>query len=172
MKKVVLIKPEYDDLWFRQKVMSDSESMAYNAGYDVSYSGYHYETGCIDFPKSEWMGFCEKLKNENFFYAYIKDCDSGEFVGYLNFKKDEEGVASMGIVIYSLFRGMGYMRPAMQELIKKARELGVIKLTDSVPLSREGALKVFYDMGFVCKEVVDGIKFGKVDKVAMIELCL
>lgn len=28
--------------------------MSYNKGYDVSYYGYHYDTGCIDFPKEKW----------------------------------------------------------------------------------------------------------------------
>jgi hypothetical protein len=34
--------------------MSDPATMAYNAGVDVAYPGYHRDTGCIDFPEHEW----------------------------------------------------------------------------------------------------------------------
>ena len=55
MKNVSLYVPKIKDFWFRQRCMQDPETMNYNAGYDVCFSGYHYDTGCIDFPKSEWQ---------------------------------------------------------------------------------------------------------------------
>lgn len=38
-----------------KKIQSDPLSMDYNAGYDVSYYGYHYDTGCINFSKEKWV---------------------------------------------------------------------------------------------------------------------
>ena len=60
MKKVTLYIPKVEDLWFRQACMKDPATMSYNAGYDVTYSGYHYDTGCIDFPESEWEFWLNK----------------------------------------------------------------------------------------------------------------
>lgn len=42
------------DLWFQEKLLSDSDTMFYNRDWDVIYEGYHGDTGCVDFPKSQW----------------------------------------------------------------------------------------------------------------------
>lgn len=172
MKKVSLYIPKLEDLWYREKCMSDPDTMSYNAGYDVHYDGYHYETGCIDFPvENHELWYKEKMNNPNFFYAYIKDEETKDWVGYVNFNKNPEtNKATMGIVIESIHQGKGYMRPAMRELIKKAEGKGVFALTDTVPETRENALKVFYDLGFKRVGVIDGMKFNKPEVVAEIEL--
>ena len=64
MKNIILIEPKLEDLWFREECMSDPDTMNYNAGYDVSYEGYHYDTGCIDFPKSKWESWLENNKKK------------------------------------------------------------------------------------------------------------
>lgn len=167
MKSISLFVPAVEDLWFRQECMSDPKTMEYNAGYNVSYSGYHYDTGCIDFPKEaheSWYN--KKLGNSNFYYAYIKDLDLNKFVGYVNFNKDNETLkASMGIVIHSKYRGKGYMRDSVKLLMEEAKNKGVKVLTDTVPINRESALKVFEDLGFV---VVDKYKDKKFDKEEII----
>lgn len=169
--KIELHKPTFDELKFREDCMSDSNTMSYNAGYDVSYEGYHRDTGCIDFPKSKWGAWIEnKLRNPNFFYAYIKDIKKNMFVGYVNFNKNPETkIATMGIVVKSEFRGHGYMRPAIEQLIEKAKEYGVICLTDTVPENRQSALNVFYSLGFVKTRQFVGKKFGNDEIVAVIE---
>ena len=48
------------DSYVKEKLQSDEDTMSYNAGYDVSYFGYHYDTGCIDFPESRWQEMFEK----------------------------------------------------------------------------------------------------------------
>lgn len=171
MKQIKLVRPQLADLWFRRDCMSDPQTMAYNAGYDVSYDGYHYETGCIDFSEEKWGEWYEtKLKNPSFFYAYIQDVDTGDYVGYVNFNKDKTtGKATMGIVIKAEFQGKGYMRPAMQKLILEAEKLGVAALTDTVPESRDHALKVFYSLGFLKVGEFTGKKFNKPEVVAEIE---
>lgn len=170
MKNVKLYVPKVEDLWFREESMSDPKTMEYNAGYDVSYAGYHYDTGCIDFPKEihqTWHD--EKMKNPNFYFAYILDVDTNNFVGYLNFNKFNENTATMGIVMNSKFKGQGYMRPAMIQLFEEAKKRGVEKLTDTVPKVRETALKVFFDLGFVKVSEYVGKKFGKDEIVYSIE---
>ena len=54
MKNIELYIPKLNDYWYEEKIQKDPLSMNYNAGYDVSYCGYHYNTGCIDFPKEKW----------------------------------------------------------------------------------------------------------------------
>lgn len=174
MKKITLHQPKIDELWFRQECMSDPKTMAYNAGYNVCFYGYHYDTGCIDFPKETWNSWHkEKLSDSNFFYAYILDEETKKFVGYVNFKKNPETKkATLGIVVNSKYQGMGYMRPAMNELIKEAKVRGVEALTDTVPVSREKALKVFYDLGFEVVREFSGQKFNKEEKIVEIEKTL
>ena len=48
MKRLNLYVPKLEDYWYEEKIESDPQSMSYNAGYDVNYDGYHYDTGCID----------------------------------------------------------------------------------------------------------------------------
>ena len=171
MKNIELHKPNLNELWFRQECISDPKTMKYNAGYDVSYEGYNRDTGCIDFPKEKWNDWIKnKLNNPNFFYAYILDNDLNQFVGYVNFNKDvKTQKATMGIVIKNDYQGEGYMRPAMNKLIEKAKEYGVVSLTDAVPENRINALKVFYDLGFVKVDEFKTKKFESEEIVAIIE---
>lgn len=171
---VQLHRPSVDELWFRQQCMSDPETMSYNAGYDVSYAGYHYDTGCIDFDKSTWQDWFEtKSKNKNFYYAYIYDKDIDSFVGYVNYNNNPDtNEATMGIVVKSDYHGKGYMRPSLKLLIKTAKANGVKILTDTVPNTRENALRVFFSLGFVKASEYVGKKFNKDELVFMIRKTL
>ena len=170
MKKVNLYVPEVKDLWFRQMVMSDPQSMSYNAGYDVSYAGYHYDTGCIDFPEEKWETWHkEKIASGAIFYAYIQDSETKDFVGYVNYRREGDK-CMMGIVIHSQHQGKGYMRPALTALIDRAKSEGITSICDNVPVSRERALKVFFDLGFEVTSEYMTKKFGKDDPCSDIEL--
>lgn len=46
--------PEYSELWYRQKIMNDPDTMSYNKGYNIDFDGYDKETGCIAFPEQKW----------------------------------------------------------------------------------------------------------------------
>ena len=48
--KIELYVPRPEELGFRQEMMADPDTMSYNAGWEVSFPGYHRESGCIDFP--------------------------------------------------------------------------------------------------------------------------
>lgn len=165
---IELYIPTFNDLWFRELCMSDPKTMNYNAGYNVHFDGYHYDTGCIDFPKEKWQKWIdEKLNNPNFFYAYI--VSKNAFVGYVNFNKNSQtNCATMGIVIKSEHRGKGYMRPAMKKLMEKAKVCGVEYLIDTVPERRTRALKVFYDLGFEKIREYESRKFNEIEYVAEI----
>ena len=70
---IELYIPKVDDYWYEEHIQSDPNSMSYNAGYNVSYYGYHYDTGCIDFPKEKWQETYNRRINENKYFAYIKN---------------------------------------------------------------------------------------------------
>ena len=77
MDELALYVPKLDELWFYRKMMSDPETMSYNANWDVDYKGYHKDTGCIDFPESEWAEWYDYWINSEpeRFFAYIKRLD-------------------------------------------------------------------------------------------------
>ncbi len=57
MKNIELIIPKLEEYSYEQKLESEPKTMNYNAGYKVMYNGYHYDTGCIDFPKKNGKKF-------------------------------------------------------------------------------------------------------------------
>ena len=70
---ITLYKPSLEDLWFRQLMMADPETMSYN----------HAWGGTIPFPKEEWHDWYDFwiVNHENRrYYRYLKD-NSGRFIG-------------------------------------------------------------------------------------------
>lgn len=47
MEQLELYIPKPEDLWFYQRMMSDPETMSYNANWDVEYHGYHRDTAAL-----------------------------------------------------------------------------------------------------------------------------
>ena len=161
-KNLILYIPKIEDYWYEEKLQSDPNTMRYNAGYDVSYYGYHYDTGCIDFPKEKWLESYNKRINDNRFFAYLKDIDSNEFVGYCNYhynKSDDR--YECGILIDYNYRGKGYSKVGLKLLCDKAKENGINELYDTFEIDRENTLKIFESVGF---EVVKNLKWKKFNK--------
>lgn len=65
--------PACKELWYRQKIMQDPDTMNYNKGYNMDFDGYDKETGCIAFPEQEWEDWYDYFieKEPQRFYAYI-----------------------------------------------------------------------------------------------------
>ena len=86
MNRLELHVPTIEELDYRQKIMSDPETMSYNKGYDLGFDGYHSDTGCINFPESEWQDWYEYFVGyePERFYAYIKRKADGAFIGEVN----------------------------------------------------------------------------------------
>ena len=105
MKNITLYVPLLEDYWYEQKIQADPLSM----GYDVSYYGYNYDTGCIDFPEERWKEIYDRRIRENRYFAYIKDNDIDDYVGYVNYHYNKnDNRYECGIVIESKYRGKGY----------------------------------------------------------------
>ena len=158
---IILVKPELDEYWYEQKLQSDPETMSYNAGYDVSYYGYHYDTGCIDFPKDKWEDTYNKRIRENKYFAYIKDETLNEYVGYVNYQYNKsDDRYECGVVIEASKRGNGYAKEGLKLLCAEAKKNGITSLYDNFEMDRPNTLKVFEDVGFKIVERTSWKKFG------------
>ena len=152
MDELELYIPKREDLWFYQQMMSDPETMSYNAGWDVDYAGYHRDTGCIDCPDEaladwydEWVG-----NEPDRFYAYIKRSSDGAWIGDVNFHyTSEQDRWDMGIVIYAPFRGKGYAVPALKRMLDHAfRVCGIARIHNYFEAARIAARETHRKAGF------------------------
>lgn len=160
--KITLIEPSIEDYWYEQKLQRDANTMNYNAGYDVHYFGYHYDTGCIDFPKERWQDTYDRRKDNNIYFAYIKDEELNAFIGYCNYHYNSSDERyECGIVIEDKYRGKGYSKEALKLLCDKAKEKGIKELYDRFEINRSNTLKVFESVGFCIVQKQKWKKFNK-----------
>ena len=162
MEKLELYIPKLNELWFRQKMMSDPETMSYNANWDVDWDGYHRETGCIDFPESEWSEWYEYWTGSEpeRFYAYIKRSSDGAWIGEISFHYTREhDWWDMGIVIHAPYRGKGYSVPALRLMLDHAfRDCGIARLHNDFEVTRPAGLQTHLAAGFRDMGIENGVQ--------------
>lgn len=162
MDELELYVPKLDDLWFRQKMMSDSVTMSYNANWNVEWDGYHKDTGCIDFPESEWVEWYEYWigNKPECFYTYIKRRIDGAWIGEVNFHySPEKNWWDMGIVIGAPYRGKGYSVPALRLMLNYAFcNCGISILHNGFEVTRPAALRTHLSAGFEEMGIENGLQ--------------
>lgn len=140
MEALELYIPKPEDLWFRQQMLSDPDTMSYNRDWDVSYPGYHRDTGCIDFPPAEWAEWYSAMigQTPKRFYAYIQRSSDGAWLGDVCFHyTPEKDWWDMGIVLYAPYRGRGYAAPALKLLLDQAfRVYGISRIHNDFEIAR------------------------------------
>lgn len=101
--------------------MADPNFMSYNAGWNVTYPGYDRATGCIDWPESQWDAFAERLglPADRQGYFYVRDPESGAFIGHAHYELDAEGAARIGLNIIPTMRGRGLGERVLRPLIER-----------------------------------------------------
>ena len=137
--EIALYKPKLQDLWFRQKMLEDDETMSYNALWG----------GAISFPKNEWEEWFDYwvINHENKrFYRYVKDGDT--FIGEVayHYNQTYDGCV-VDVIIYAKYRKQGYGKEALNLLIKTAKENGVKVLCDDIAINNP-AISLFLKLGF------------------------
>ncbi len=142
--------PIIDELWYREKLLGDKETMSYNKGYKLNFPEYDNETGCIAFPRdkwNQWFAWWIKCYPERY-YAYIKN-EHNNFVGEVNLHKDSENSYAAGIVIENRYRGQGYSDKALSLLLNIAfEELGADEVHNDFEKNRQAALRTHLKCGF------------------------
>lgn len=136
---VELYKPRIEDLWFREKMLSDDQTMSYNHAYG----------GTISFPKEKWESWYRRwilAQEGRRFYSYIKENDT--FLGEVAYHFDEERQMHIAdVIIYAPYRGKGYGRQALLLLCETARGNGVSVLFDDIAIDNP-SVALFLKCGF------------------------
>ena len=134
-----LYEPHIEDLWFRERMMSDEQTMSYNHAYG----------GTIPFPQKYWADWHNRwITNHNGkrFYRYIKD--NNTFVGEAAYHFDEEKLAYIvDVIIYAPYRGNGYGRKGLLHLCESAKDNGIKELYDDIAIDNT-SVELFLKCGF------------------------
>jgi RimJ/RimL family protein N-acetyltransferase len=152
--RLILHIPSRDDLRFRQKLLSDPDTMAYNAA-------WFPPDGCIDFPESAWDSWYDMWigHGPDCFYAYLRRISDGVFVGEVNYHRSPECNSwDMGIVVSAAYRGLGYGFEGLRLLVEHAFLIdGVSCLQNEFETTRDTAYRIHKAAGFreICRK--DGI---------------
>ena len=141
-----LYLPQYNELLFREQLLSDPQTMAFNRFKDPA-PDYHPKTGCIDFPRGTWAlwyDFWMDREPDNF-YAVLADGRTpvGEISWFFDGEKH-----SVGIIILAKHRGKGYCAPALELLADRAFGQGIESLSVTLSTANTAAVKGFTKAGF------------------------
>ena len=137
---LTLYEPTYEDLWFRQKMLADEETMSYN----------HAWGGTIPWPKEKWAGWYDAwIVNHagKRYYRYLKNKD-GHFVGEIAYHYDAAMKhETANVIIYAPCRRKGYGGEALDLLCAAAKSNGVSVLYDDIAIDNP-AVRLFLKHGF------------------------
>ena len=154
--KLTLHEPTLEELWFRQQMLSDPETMSYNRAWG----------GTIPWPQEAWRDWYEwwiAQPQGKRFYRYLTDMDTGVFVGEIAYHMNEaQGMWMANVIVYGPYRGQGYGRTGLRLLCEAARESGVDVLYDDMAADNP-ALDLFLSEGFVQVSEDDSIRMLKKD---------
>ncbi len=137
---LTLFRPQYEDLWFRQKMLADEETMSYNRAWG----------GTIPWPEEKWESWYRHWLVDHEgrrYYRYLKNED-GCYVGEAAYHYDA-GLRRFlaDILIFSPYRGRGYGSRALELLCAAAKENGVPVLYDEIAADNP-AVTLFLRHGF------------------------
>lgn len=140
--ELMLYVPTRGDLWFRQAMLADGETMSYNAAWG----------GVVAFPEKEWGDWFDRWLVDTEgkrFYRYLARAKTGEFVGEVAYHFDDvEGLWLADVIVYAPYRGRGYGREGLGLLCRAAAWNGVDVLYDNIAIDNP-AIGLFLSCGFV-----------------------
>ncbi len=137
---LTLCKPDYKDLWFRQRMLADEETMSYNRAWG----------GTIPWPESEWQAWYDHWivnPEGRRYYRYLKNRD-GQFVGEIAYRFDDNMQQYIAnVIIHSPYRRKGYGGEALDLLCRAAKDNGISVLYDDIAIDNP-AVRLFLKKGF------------------------
>ncbi len=141
MENVVLYRPELEELTFRQKLLADPQTMAYNHAYG----------GAIDFPRDRWADWYARwveTETGERFYRYLYHKAGGVFVGEAAYYYDKTfGEYVCDVLVAARYRGQGYGRQGLELLCAAAKKNGVKRLVDNIAIDNP-SVSLFVSAGF------------------------
>ena len=137
---LTLYEPAFEDLWFRQMMLADEETMSYN----------HAWGGTIPFPRERWESWYDAwivhLEGRRY-YRYLKETE-GHFVGEIAYHLDDEEQKYIAdVIVYAPYRGRGYGGQALDLLCAAAKSHGISVLYDDIAMDNP-AIALFLLHGF------------------------
>ena len=121
-----VVKPDLEDLWFRESMMADIETMSYNDAWG----------GTIPFPKEdweEWYTLWVRNSGQERYYRYLKDDVNKVFVGEISYHLDKlRNIYLCDVIIKAEFRRQGFGTQGIQLLCEAAKANGVEALYDNI----------------------------------------
>ena len=136
-----VVKPELEDLWFRESMMADIETMSYNDAWG----------GTIPFPKEdweEWYTLWVRNSGQERYYRYLKDDANKVFVGEISYHFDKlRNIYLCDVIIKAEFRRQGFGTQGIQLLCEAAKANGVEALYDNIAADNPSA-HLFLENGF------------------------
>ena len=135
-----LYEPKREDLWFRQRMLADEETMSYNRAWG----------GTVPFPEADWDAWYDcwvaDPRGERF-YRYLRDA-AGDYVGEIAFHFDGSVRRwEADVIVYAPYRGRGYGAQGLDLLCAAAKERGIPVLYDSIAADNPAA-GMFLRRGF------------------------
>ena len=141
MPAITLYRPTIEELLFRQQLLADPDTMAFN----------HAWGGTIGFPRERWADWYARWVEDSSgerFYRYLHAGTEGAFVGEAAYHFDNELNAYVCDVIVSASRrGRGYGSQGLALLCAAARENGVKRLCDNIAIDNP-SVSLFLKAGF------------------------
>ena len=138
---LTLYEPKYEDLWFRQMMLADEDTMSYNHAWGET----------IPFGEDKWRGWYDCWiadPDGKRYYRYLKNED-GQFVGEIAYHYDAEMQQEIAnVMIYAKYRRRGYGSEALDLLCSAAKSNGVSVLYDDIAIDNP-AVSLFLKHGFV-----------------------
>ena len=152
-----VVKPELEDLWFRESMMADIETMSYNDAWG----------GTIPFPKEdweEWYTLWVRNSGQERYYRYLKDDVNKVFVGEISYHFDKlRNIYICDVIIKAEFRKQGFGTQGIQLLCEAAKANGVEALYDDIAADNP-SVHLFLKNGF-------SIEFQN-DEIVMVKIVL
>ena len=140
ISKVIFYKPHLEDLWFRQAMMADPETMSYNNAWG----------GTIPFPRETWEEWYDYwvTNPKDRFYRYITTGESRSFVGEAAYHYDNDlNIYLADIIIAARSRRHGYGKAGLEMLCEVAQKEKIPELYDNIAINNPG-INLFLQCGF------------------------
>ena len=139
--EVYFYKPKLEDLWFREAMMADPDTMSYNSAWG----------GTIPFPQEKWQDWYNYwiAANPNKrFYRYITTGKSRYFVGEAAYHYDPDmDLYLADIIIFAKSRRLGFGKAGLLLLCEAAKNEKIPELYDNIAIDNPG-ISLLFQCGF------------------------